>query len=163
MRRSSDDDTQRKHYSGKKKRHTRKTAIVVNEQGLIRAVSQSTPGAKHDLRHVVEDGLLGQTPENVTIVGDAGFDGLHNYFPNRSVGTPHKARRNHPLTQDQKLANRIFSSERIVVEHTLAHLKCFKVLKYQFRHALDLYDDVFRAVVGLVNSCIARRLALVST
>ena len=28
----SDDETQRRHYSGKKKRHTRKTQLIVNEQ-----------------------------------------------------------------------------------------------------------------------------------
>jgi len=163
VQRSGVDDLQKKHYSGKKKTHTRKTAIVVNEHGLIRGVTTSQPGAKHDIKHVSDDGVLAQVPKTVTIIGDAGFDGLSNYYPDHSVGTPHKARRNQPLTEDQKLANRLFSGERIIVENTFAELKHFKVLKDQFRHAVDLYDDVFRAVVGLVNTRIARRLQMTLT
>lgn len=159
VQRSSNDDDQRNHYSGKKKTHTRKTAIVVNEQGRIRAVTPSTPGSKHDLRHVVESGVIDDVPEHIATIGDAGFDGLHNYYPDRDIGTPHKARRNHPLTLDQKLANREFSSIRIVVENTLSHMKHFKALAHQFRHSVSLYDDVFRAVVGIVNDRIDCRLA----
>jgi IS5 family transposase len=160
VQRPGDDDDQRRHYSGKKKAHTRKTAIVVNEQGRIRAVSHSTPGSKHDLKHVVESQVIDEIPQEVTVIGDTAFDGLHNYYPQRSVGTPHKARRNHPLTADQKLANRELSSQRIVVENTLSHMKHFKVLAERFRHTTELYDDAFRAVVGIINDRIDRRLSL---
>jgi hypothetical protein len=163
VQRPDDDERQRRHYSGKKKAHTRKTAIVVNERGRIRDVTRSTPGSKHDLKHVVESQVIGGVPEDVTIIGDAGFDGLQNYYPERNVGTPHKARRNHPLTPDQKLANREFSSERIIVENTLSHMKHFKVLAHQFRHTVELYDDAFRAIVGIINDRIDRRLLLATT
>lgn len=162
IQRPSNDERQRKHYSGKKKTHTRKTAIVVNEKGRIRDVTHSTPGSRHDLKHVVESRVIDPIPADVTVMGDAAFDGLQNYYPERSIGTPHKARRNHPLTPDHKLANREFSSVRIVVENTLSHMKHFKALAHQFRHAVDLYDDTFRAVVGIVNDRIDRRLATVS-
>jgi len=69
--------------------------------------------------------------------------GCRTTTPERSVGTPHKARRNHPLTADQKLANREFSSQRIIVENTLSHMKHFKVLSDRFRHTIGLYDDAF--------------------
>jgi hypothetical protein len=159
IQRPSNDERQRKHYSGKKKAHTRKTAIVVNEKGRIRDVTHSTPGSRHDLKHVVESRVIDPIPADVTVLGDAAFDGLQNYYPERSIGTPHKARRNHPLTPDHKLANREFSSVRIVVENTLSHMKHFKALAHQFRHTVDLYDDTFRAVVGIVNDRIDRRLA----
>jgi len=42
IQRSSDPATQKKEYSGKKKTHTRKTQIVVNEEGVVRDVSDST-------------------------------------------------------------------------------------------------------------------------
>ena len=160
VQRPGDDEDQKRHYSGKKKAHTRKTAIVVNERGRIRGVSSSTPGAQHDLKHVVESGVMDEIPEEVTVIGDAGFDGLSNYYPQRSIGTPHKARRNHRLTPDHKLANREFSSVRIVVENTLSHMKHFKVLAHRFRHRVEMYDDGFRAVVGIVNDRIDRRLSL---
>ena len=49
VERPSDNEQQKEHYSGKKKRHTRKTQIIVNEKGVIRDVSASTPGSVHDL------------------------------------------------------------------------------------------------------------------
>lgn len=162
IQRPSDDDEQRSHYSGKKKAHTRKTGVVVNEHGRIRAVTKSAPGSKHDLKLTVESQVVEGVPESIPIIGDAGFDGLQNYYPERSVGTPHKAKRNHPLLPDQKLANRELSSIRIVVENTLSHMKHFKVLTHQFRHAIALYDDAFRAVVGIVKDRIDDRLHLAS-
>jgi hypothetical protein len=160
IQRPGDHERQRRHYSGKKKAHTRKTAIVVNERGRIRQVTPSTPGSTHDLKHVVESQVIEQVPKEVAVIGDAGFDGLQNYYPERRIGTPHKARRNHPLTPDQKFANREFSTVRIVVENTLSHLKHFKVLAHQFRHTVELYDDAFRVVVGIINDRIDRRLNL---
>ena len=54
------------------------------------------------------------------------------------------------------------SSVRIVVENTTAELKHFKALADPFRHAVDIYDDVVRAVVAVVNPRIARRVAAAS-
>ena len=48
VQRSQDAETQKLHYSGKKKRHTRKAQLIVNEQGIIRDVCKSVPGSVHD-------------------------------------------------------------------------------------------------------------------
>lgn len=160
VRRSRDDATQREHYSGKKKCHTRKTQIIVNEKGVIRAVSSSTPGRVHDLEHFRQSGVAQRIPKQVGVVGDAGYQGLHHELPDHSVGTTHKARRNHPLTQAEKDINREFSSMRIIVENTLGELKHFKVLAGRFRHTVARYDDAFRAVVALVNPRISARVAM---
>ena len=141
IQRPSDKERQKEHYSGKKKAHTRKTAIVVNEHGRIRDISESAPGSKHDLKLTVESHVVDRVPEGIPVIGDAGFDGLQNNYPERSIATPHKARRNHPLLPDQKFVNREFSRIRIVVENTLSHMKHFKVLKYQFRHCLLYTSD----------------------
>lgn len=158
IERSSDNATQKAHYSGKKKRHTRKTQIIVNENGEIRAVSGSIPGSVHDLELFRQSGAAKRIPEEVTAGGDSGYQGLHNELPKHSVFVPHKATRGHPLTPDQKLVNRELSSIRIRVENTLAELKHFKILADRFRHALELYDDIFLSVVALVNPRIARRV-----
>ena len=163
VRRASDDDTQREHYSGKKKRHTRKTQLIVNEEGVIRHLSRSTPGKMHDIKHFRGSGAADDIPNETTVGGDAGYDGLGNDLPDHSVITSFKARRNHPLTLEHKLLNQEFSRCRIVVENTICQLKHFKVLAHQFRHPLDRYDQAFRAVVALVNPRIKRRLALAAT
>jgi len=162
VERPSDNEQQKVHYSGKKKRHTRKTQIIVNEKGVIRDVSASTPGSVHDLEHFRQSGATQRIPKEVTAGGDSGYQGLHKELPDHSVFVPHKARRNHPLTEDEKLANRELSRERIVVENTLSELKRFKALAETFRHAVDIYDDVVRSVVAIVNPRITRRVALVS-
>lgn len=162
VRRPSDNEQQKAHYSGKKKRHTRKTQITVTEKGEIRDVSTSTPGAIHDLELFRQSGTAEKVPKEITAGGDSGYQGLHNELPDHSVFVPHKARRNHPLTVDEKLANRELSSIRIVVENTIAELKHFKVLAERFRHDLDIYDDCFRAVVAIVNPRISRRVVAVS-
>ena len=41
----------------------------------------------------------------VDVIGDADFDGVHKDLPDHSVAKTHKARRNHPLTNDQKWIN----------------------------------------------------------
>lgn len=160
VQRSSDDETQRQHYSGKKKRHTRKTQLIVNEHGQIRHLSRSTPGSLHDLKHFRGSGAGQQIPKDATVGGDAGYDGLGHDLCEHSVITSFKARRNHPLTQEQKLLNQEFSHLRIIVENTICQLKHFKVLAHQFRHSVGLYDDAFRAVVAVVNPRIKRRVAL---
>ncbi len=151
IRRPQDSEVQRQHYSGRRKAHTRKTVIVVNEHGRIRAITPSAPGSRHDLKVAVESGIVEKIPEEIPVIGDTGFDGLQNYYPDRNIATPHKARRNHPLLPDQKLVNRELASVRIVVEHTLSRLKRFQILSLPFRYALLLYDVVFLAVVGIVN------------
>lgn len=158
VRRSQDDGIQREHYSGKKKSHTRKTQIIVDEYGQIRDVSHSVAGKMHDLELFRQSAAAERLPKGIGAAGDAGYQGLHKELPEYGVATAHKARRNHPLTADEKAINREFSSMRIIVENTICELKHFKVLSHRFRHAVDHYDDVFRAVVALVNPRICRRV-----
>ncbi len=49
VERSRDNATQKAHDAGKKKAHTRKTLIVVNERGRLRHVSPAVLGSTHDL------------------------------------------------------------------------------------------------------------------
>lgn len=159
MQRPQDDQKQRQHYSGKKKRHTLKKVMIVNEDGLIRGISASTPGSVHDLKHLRDSALLSAIPKNVGVVGDSGFDGLHKDLPEHSVATLHKARRNHPLTPDQKLINRELSCLRIIVENVFCHIKHFKALAHQFRHRASIHDDAFRIVAAIVNRRTRLKLA----
>jgi len=159
IQRPRDPQRQRGFYSGKKKRHTVKNGIVVNEKGVIRAVTPSTPGSVHDLRHFRLSGVLERIPREVGVLADAGFDGLHHDLPEHSVATPHKARRNHPLTQEQKLINRGLSRARIVVENVLAQMKHFRALAERFRHDLAIHDDLFVVVAAMVNRRTRQRLA----
>lgn len=160
----SPNDVQKPYYSGKKKCHTLKNEIGVLPDGTIGALSESVAGGcNHDLtlcrkinilaklRPVgSEDGLAHEA-----VMTDKGYDGLSKDYPNHRIYQPYKARRGHPLTQEQKAYNRHLSSYRIVVEHTNAQLNKFGVLSQIYRHALTSHSHTMRVVGGLVNRQIA--------
>ncbi|WP_448592097.1 HARBI1 family protein [Thermoflexus hugenholtzii] len=160
IQRPADPEGQRGFDSGQKKRHTVQNGLVVNEEGRIRAVTPSTSGSVHDRRPFRESGVLRRIPQEVGGMGDAGLDGLHQDLPLHSVATPHKARRHHPWTADQKLMNRELSRVRIVIEHVLAQIKPFRALSERFRHRLEIHDAIFILVAAIVNRRTQERWAL---
>ncbi len=159
VERAHDNATQRAHYSGKKKAHTRKTLIVVNERGRLRYVSPSTPGATHDLTLLRQSGAVETIPADLSLLADSGFQGRQNDAPERSVALPYKGSKAHPLTPEQKLHNALLSRIRIVVENTLAEMKHFRILADVFRHPLDRYDSIVVSIAGIVTRRADHRLA----
>lgn len=157
IQRPKDKDAQKTYYSGKKKRHTLKTQIVIAPDGLIREVSDSVAGSVPDINLLRQTGTLDRLNEGEAAMFDAGYQGVRKDAPDRSLYHPYRASRGHPLTDDQKAANHILSHYRIVVEHTLAQLKRFLILAHVFRHARSLYNQIFRVVAGLANHRIAGR------
>jgi hypothetical protein len=145
-------DNQKPYYSGKKKAHTVKNQLAVRPDGLIEALSASVPGgATHDLTLLRQTNLLTQLAEDEAVMLDKGYDGIQNDSPKVRLHQPYKARRNHPLTDEQKAFNRVLAGYRIVVEHTNALLNKFQVLVQVFRHARASHTQIIRIVAGLVN------------
>jgi hypothetical protein len=159
VQRSQDAEQQKQHYSGKKKRHTRKAQIIVNEHGVVREVSTSVPGAVHDRELFRQSGAADAIPKETVTGGDAGYQGIQDDLPNHSVITPFKKTKLNPLSEEQKLLNQEFSRTRIIVENVLAQFKNFKALAERFRHHVDRWDDVFRAVLAIINPRTRKRLA----
>jgi len=145
-------DNQKPYYSGKKKTHTLKNQIAVGPDGLIEAVSDSVPGgATHDLTLLRQTDLLAQLNSDEAAMLDKGYDGIAKDHPDLRLYLPFKARRNHPLSDDQKAFNRFLASYRIVVEHALAQMNRFQVLVQVFRHRRTHHGRIVRIVAGLVN------------
>lgn len=145
-------DQQKPYYSGKKKTHTLKNQIAVRPDGYIEAVSESVPGgAHHDLTLLRQTDLLSQLGEDEAAMMDKGYDGIRNDYPDKKLYVPFKARRNHPLNEDQKAFNRLLARYRIVVEHTIAQTNKFQILVQVFRHKLAGHTSLFRIVCSLVN------------
>jgi hypothetical protein len=158
IQRSSNQETQKKDYSGKKKAHTRETQLVVNEDGVVRDVSDSTPGSMHDRKHFTHSGVADKIPEGIVVGGDSGYQGIQDDLPNHSVITPFKKSKKNPLSDQQNLLNQEFSHGRIIVENTICEFKHFGVLSQRFRHDVKIYDNVFRAVLAVVNPRIQNRV-----
>jgi IS5 family transposase len=155
---TSPHDQQRPYYSGKKKAHTLKSQVGVRPDGQIDALSESAPGgANHDITLLRQSKLLDRLDAQAgeAAMTDKGYDGIGKDYPDLCIYQPHKARRGHPLTPEQKAYNRHLSRYRVVVEHTMAQLNRFAVLAQVFRHARERHSQVVRVVAGLVNRRIA--------
>jgi hypothetical protein len=146
-------EAQKPYYSGKKKAHTVKTQVVVDPCGRIESVGDSVPGgANHDLPLLCGSGILEQLAGGEAAMMDKGYVGVKNYYPKTPVVIPFKASRNHPLTDEQKAYNREVARYRIVVEHTVAQLNRFTVLRQVFRgQQRGRHGQVVRVVARLVN------------
>jgi hypothetical protein len=150
-------DIQKPYYSGKKKAHTLKNEIDVAPDGRIELISESVPGgANHDLSLQRQTRSLERLCKDEAGMVDKGYDGVQNDYPDRTIYQPYKARRGHPLTQEQKAYNRHLAGYRIVVEHTNAQLNRFEILKQVYRHVREGHTQIVRVVAGLVNRQIAQ-------
>jgi hypothetical protein len=146
-------DAQKPYYSGKKKAHTVKTQVVVDPRGRIEGVTASVPGgANHDLPLLCGSGVLERLAAGEAAMVDKAYVGLRNYYPDVAVVLPFKASRGHPLTAEQAAFNREVARYRIVVEHTMAQLNRFTVLRQVFRgQQRGRHGQVIRVVAVLVN------------
>ena len=125
MQRPRDAERQKQHYSGKKKRHTRKVQIIVNEHGVVREVSDSVPGAVHDRELFRQSGAAEAIPKATVTGGDAGYQGVKNNVP--------RSQRDHTFQEDQtEPADRrtgefaqpgVLAHARIIIENILAQLE----------------------------------------
>jgi hypothetical protein len=152
--RPQDAEAQKQYYSGKKKRHTLKTQMVVGPDGEIMDVSETVPGAQHDKKLYDESGVGDQLDEDEAMMGDSGFQGIQK---DHKAVLPDKKPKDEELTDAEKKRNHRISQKRIVVENTIAQVKTFRVLYHVYRHAREAYNDFFRIVAALVNRRIRRR------
>jgi DDE superfamily endonuclease len=151
------EQAQRPYYSGKKKAHTIKTQVVVDTRGRVEAVSASVPGATHDLTLLVGSGVLASLGEGEAAMMDKGYAGVGNHYPSVAAVLPYKKPRGGELSDEQRGHNRQVARHRIVVEHTMAQLNRFTVLRQVFRgKRRQRHSQVTRVVAKLVN----RRLAV---
>lgn len=142
---------QGKNYSGKSKKHGKKTVIAVNRQdGLILGRTKLRPGSVHDKRILAEDPLYDKLKSRkIKKRADSawtGEDSKLGWIINK------RARRNHPLTKKQKKKNRALSRLRIYVEHAIRRVKIFRRIgdKTTFR-LKDRMDELLNATINLAN------------
>lgn len=137
---------QRRSYSGKKKRHTINTELVIQEDGKILSISKSHKGRVHDFRIRKGETLL---PKDSIKVADSGYQGLQKLQSN--VVIPYKRSKKIPLTKDQKENNRNLASFRIRIEHKIRELKTFRIMSEVYRNFQKKYNLRFNIIAGIVN------------
>jgi DDE superfamily endonuclease/Helix-turn-helix of DDE superfamily endonuclease len=150
VQRPQDAEKQKEHYSGKKRRHTRKHITGSTRKKRIILLTQAQPGKIHDKRQLDEATLVDKIPDEVRIEGDLGFQGLQNEFVN--VHLPHKKPRGKELSEAQKQHNRDFSRQRVVCEHAHAGMKRYAAVSEIYRNRVPEFDDrLMLTAAGLWN------------
>lgn len=150
IQRPKDAEKQKEHYSGKKKRHTRKHTTGSTRKKRVILLSKAREGKVHDKRQLDEEQWIENIPDAVVIEGDLGFQGLQNEFVN--VRLPHKKPKGKELSEQQKQENREFSRQRVKCEHAHAGIKRYRAVTDVYRNRVPDFDDRLMLVAtGLWN------------
>lgn len=143
---------QRAYYSGKKKAHTLKRQVGVDEEsGRFVDVSDSVPGPWADIKLLKKSRLLKRLPEGVGGIGDLAYVGIADLHPDGLGAAPRRKPRGRDRPPEDRRYNRAFSRRRIVVEHAIGRLRRFRSVAHVNRHRRAGHAARVRAVAGLVN------------
>lgn len=111
---------QRRHFSGKRKRHTLKTQLLVRRRtGRILHVSETVPGSIHDKTLLEQSEVLTRLPRGAIVRGDLGYLGIAKDHPRLDIRLPRRKWRGRPRRTTDIHRNRTLARQRIVVEYTI--------------------------------------------
>lgn len=145
--RPQDDEEQKANYSGKKKRHTVKNAVIVSCCSTILFVSQTLCGNVHDKRIADENYTI---PPGIVLYQDSGYQGFRPEGVN--IIQPTKKPKGKELTEEQKAENRKISSVRVLVEHVIGSTKRCRIVKDECRlRKNDFVKFVYHTCAALHN------------
>ena len=145
---------QKRFYSGKKRRHTLKTQVVVvrvrkrpgqagaKRKVRVASVSRTFPGSAHDEKVFDSVGVV--VPAGATGCGDTAYLGA-------GLKTPRRKPKGGELTARQKAGNRRVGRRRVVVEHGIGKMKVWRVAAERWRNPRRRHTLVMKNVAGLHN------------
>ena len=150
-KRLSGQKKQKRHYSGKKKSHTQKAQVIIDQKTLQIIATAFGTGKTHDFR-LFKENYAGINPE-IFCLADSGYQGILKIHPESE--TPTKKSKKKPLTDAQKEANRRLSQKRIFCEHVIGKLKIFRILKERYRNRRKRFGLRFNLIAALYNLSLA--------
>lgn len=151
---------QRAYYSGKKKAHTLKSQVAVDEDGKVVDVGVSRPGPWADLKVFRRSGLAGRLSRaKVGAVGDLAYVGIDGLVSGLRGATPRRKPRGGDRPPQDRRYNRAFARRRIGVEHAIGRLRRYQALSAVNRHGRKGHEARVRAVAGLVNRTLDQKAA----
>ncbi|NDV97524.1 hypothetical protein D0T84_21905 [Dysgonomonas sp. 521] len=142
-----DPDEQKEQYSGKKKRHTVKNAVVVTVSCLILFVSQTVSGKTHDKK--IADTMYSFSVPCI-LYQDTGYQG---YMPEKvTIIQPVKKRKGKVLSDQEKEFNTEVSRIRVRVEHAIGSAKFMRIVKDECRLKANRFvERIFATCAALHN------------
>lgn len=152
VQRCKDRDAADGHSSGKKKQHTLKSQIAVDEEtGQIVDVADSVPGPTADITVLEQSGLLARLPAGVGGIGDLAYVGIDKLHPQGVGASPRRKPRGKDRPPEDIAFNRAFSRRRIIVEHSIGRIRRYQSVSQTDRQHRQHHSARVRAVAGLVN------------
>jgi hypothetical protein len=146
-------------YSYKKRNHTTKSQIAVDEQsGRIVDVSASVNGRTHDLTLLQQSGLLSRLPQGVGGIGDLAYQGIADLHPLAACPRKKPWGKHNPRPPEDSAYNRAFAQRRIIVENTINRIRRYQALSQTDREHRRRHQARVWAVAGLVNRQFQHRL-----
>lgn len=145
--RPADQELQKEFYSGKKKKHTVKNAVITTLTGFILFATATVEGKMHDKK--IADTQY-SFPYQTILQQDTGYQG---YAPdNVTIVQPKKKTKGKVLTEEEKAANTEISRTRIKVEHAIGGAKTLRIVKDECRlRKNNFVYKIFRLAAGLHN------------
>ncbi len=159
IQRPKDPGQRNQFYSGKKKTHTLKSQVAVNEEtGAIVDVSESVAGPLADIKLLQQSGLMKRLPQGVGGIGDLAYVGIDKLHPEGLAASPRRKPRGKPRPPEDVAYNTAFSRRRIIVENTIGRLRRYQSLTQTDRQHRQHHSARVHAVAGLVNRQLACRM-----
>jgi hypothetical protein len=159
VQRPRDKDEADGRYSGKKKQHTVKSQVAVDEEsGRVVDIADSVPGPKADITLLEESALMQRLPDGVGGIGDAADQGIEKLHPQGLGASPRKKPRGKPRPPEEVAYNTAFSSRRMILENTIGRLRRYQSITQTDRNQRQLHTPRVVAIAGLVNRQLAHRM-----
>lgn len=104
-------------------------------------------GSTHDFR-LLKESYAGMA-QDILCLADTGYLGINKLHANSQI--PAKKSKLHPLTPQQKVANRELASQRIFCEHIIGRLKVFHILSDRYRNRRKRFGLRFNLIAAIYN------------
>lgn len=88
----------------------------------------------------------------IVIWADSAYIAIVQLYPHWECRVLQRAKRNHPLTREEKMNNQLKSKIRIAVEHTIARIKRFRCCQERTRKITPArHSRYWNIVAGICN------------
>lgn len=138
---------QKRFYSGKKRRHTLKSQLVIEPVTLAVVCTNYTTGRVHDFRLFKKSRVKLKKETECQV--DKGYQGLQKLHPNTRL--PQKKPPGEKLSQEAKRLNRALAKDRVIAEHVIGKLKVFRIVSERYRNRRKRFGLRFNLIAGLYN------------
>jgi len=125
-----------------------KNNVICDKSKRIIFLSKTYEGSKHDKSII--DTEEWKLPKGIIVHEDSGFEGHQQ--KGIIINRPMKKPKGRELTQKQKTANKRKASKRVLVEHSIGHVKIYRIIKDTIRLWKDNAKDIVMEICcGLGN------------